>query len=864
MNSRTSSRLASAAAVALCASLLAASVRADGNVGFLTTHTTQTAGQPFSWMERSRDWLLPKPTSVIGGRTYAVTDNAASVPTDDLHVETWRETAGSGPFAGQTVLRMRFDIPDATRRHEDNTTLKKGDRVVIQLDPDYSRSPDLAVGTTPNPAADYRFEVVIKDNLVDTSLTGVKFPEVDPNGPNNWGAIDTSSLPAADWVTLDASSNTRYIVTATIPYNFIGRNAGSTSPVGITYVYLNDIGHQHVTDTSLPACALCPPTCSGCPQTSEMVGTQFPSSMGLSVINDNPGVSDLGLVTSSLPASGSWINPSAWGTGYFGTVAGDVQLSHTPSYVLSDAIRLGVCTTTLFSQISPVVDWNTNQLTLPGWYQYYPGMAGDMNKPCKMRVWVRANQTAGSSPAQRRFFIIWGRPNIGGTKDWFQVALTPAVTVNAPSETFSALWETVPKENFTNHPCLRVYVLPATLTAPFDDAYFNAHSGAAGLTQADLDAVEAHYGMPSPELSPYSAQMNFTALHMGAACPSSPAQCLQTAALEGDGEGRPAASGGDGSFRFVKAGFDPAAAAPKAGAAQRTDTAGDEGRDTVRVFVEGYGVESAAAKADYVFTKVLGAVGTMVSNKDLVSRGEMTMEIDVTNPRVERRNFRGQPLEVVSPPRDIFLNVIVKAAPGVTPPAVTVKLDRDHLGPGETTKGTVVVKPAGGGTTVDQPDDGFKRWGLSLHAGASFPHDNLGNAFNPGPNAGVDLEYRFDRRFSLEALYTFNRFRGESFNTSFGPFHIPDLNLHVFSLNGKVYGGTSPVRPFFNFGGGAYVFHPSGGGSNTRGGLNVGGGLQFDVSPNVALDAMYNFHNVFNPSSDTKYSTAQAGVRFRF
>jgi opacity protein-like surface antigen len=151
---------------------------------------------------------------------------------------------------------------------------------------------------------------------------------------------------------------------------------------------------------------------------------------------------------------------------------------------------------------------------------------------------------------------------------------------------------------------------------------------------------------------------------------------------------------------------------------------------------------------------------------------------------------------------------------------------------------------------------GFKRWGLSLHAGVSIPQGNFNTFFNPGPNAGVDLEYRINPTFSLEGIYTFHRFNGETF----GSVSVGDLNLHQFSFNGKVYGSSSPVRPFFNFGGGAYRFDPG----STNGGLNVGGGFQFDVAPNVAMDAMYNFHNVFTSGSSTRFSTLQGGVRFRF
>ncbi|HEX8281829.1 MAG TPA: opacity family porin [Pyrinomonadaceae bacterium] len=50
----------------------------------------------------------------------------------------------------------------------------------------------------------------------------------------------------------------------------------------------------------------------------------------------------------------------------------------------------------------------------------------------------------------------------------------------------------------------------------------------------------------------------------------------------------------------------------------------------------------------------------------------------------------------------------------------------------------------------------------------------------------------------------------------------------------------------------------------TRGGANVGGGLQFALTPNAALDTMYNFHNVFTSGSNLRHSTAQGGARFRF
>jgi hypothetical protein len=154
-------------------------------------------------------------------------------------------------------------------------------------------------------------------------------------------------------------------------------------------------------------------------------------------------------------------------------------------------------------------------------------------------------------------------------------------------------------------------------------------------------------------------------------------------------------------------------------------------------------------------------------------------------------------------------------------------------------------------------DDDLKHWALSIHAGLSIPHGNLNNVFNPGPNLAFDVEYRINRTVSVEGIYGYHRFNGERF----GAFTVADLNLHQFSINGKVYGSSSATRPFFNFGGGAYVFTP---GASVHGGLNFGAGVQHDVTPNFAVEGVYNFHNVFTSGSNTQFSALQGGVRFRF
>lgn len=151
-------------------------------------------------------------------------------------------------------------------------------------------------------------------------------------------------------------------------------------------------------------------------------------------------------------------------------------------------------------------------------------------------------------------------------------------------------------------------------------------------------------------------------------------------------------------------------------------------------------------------------------------------------------------------------------------------------------------------------DDLEHRWGLSLHAGATIPHGDFNNIFDPGASLGVDLEYRVNNNFSVEAIFGYHRFSLESL------FSDDQASIYSLSANAKYYGGSGSVRPFVNGGAGVYVTDSG----NARPGLNLGAGLQFNVSPKVAVEGAYDFHNVFFSGDSLQFSTVRGGVRFRF
>jgi hypothetical protein len=136
-------------------------------------------------------------------------------------------------------------------------------------------------------------------------------------------------------------------------------------------------------------------------------------------------------------------------------------------------------------------------------------------------------------------------------------------------------------------------------------------------------------------------------------------------------------------------------------------------------------------------------------------------------------------------------------------------------------------------------------------AGVAIPHGTFNNFFDPSIAVTVDVEYHARDQFSVAGLLGYRRFSG--------PFSS-HLNLYQVSAGPKFYLTKGSTRPFVNAGAGAFVFESG----TTKFGVHTGGGLQVRAWPRTWLEVEYNFHNVFTSGSNTRYSTAQGGVRFRF
>jgi opacity protein-like surface antigen len=190
---------------------------------------------------------------------------------------------------------------------------------------------------------------------------------------------------------------------------------------------------------------------------------------------------------------------------------------------------------------------------------------------------------------------------------------------------------------------------------------------------------------------------------------------------------------------------------------------------------------------------------------------------------------------------------------GATPPAVPVHFLPDPVKlpdtfvpqPGQLGPGNVVLPNAGGG-------GGSSRYSLWLAVGSTFPQGSFGNGYDSDFSGALGFEYAFTPAYSVEAVLGGLRFKGKG--------GTPKLDATQFGVNAKWYLMPADLRPFATLGIGAYAFDPG----STRFGANAGLGLQFDVSPQLALEGRYAFHAVSSNAPNSRFSTLLVGVRFSF
>jgi opacity protein-like surface antigen len=254
-------------------------------------------------------------------------------------------------------------------------------------------------------------------------------------------------------------------------------------------------------------------------------------------------------------------------------------------------------------------------------------------------------------------------------------------------------------------------------------------------------------------------------------------------------------------------------------------------RDVVIDF-EVFGAIVSPGPKKYSFFEPMGGLAKIINLGHLRGEREVRVAFNISNSS--------------DYPRRLFVSSILRAPADVRD--VRVKFDHPDitLNPGETRRMTASISATSRGHSE------LERFSVSLRAGASVPHGTFKQFSDVGANFGVGFEARANGAVSAEVIFGYHRFLSANLG--------PDLGLFQFSGNLKVYTPDAAVRFFASAGPGVYKFDP---GDADIGG-NFGSGIQYNVTSRFAVEGAYNLHVVNTPGSSAKFSTVQAGLRYRF
>ena len=612
---------------------------AGGYMAFLTNGpggTSVTAGDAASYMRAGLDW------------DGATTSAGVATPTllQPSIISSWRDA---------TSLHLKLAIPDRTTTAS-GATLSCGDQLIVQVGPANTAATALQEGQ------EFRFEVVIQDNLISGGSVKKRLPN-PPGHPlvGRWKAAAEASTTATASLTTGAN---KYTINLTIPLSEINSPA---SDFGLALAIVNDLGHSH----------------GAAPAVNEAAGTAFPVAMGLTPESD-PGLScGAPASPSGETATGNWINPSTWGVGYFSvaSVPVDVTLDQGPSFYLSQAIRIGRCSVVDFAAIPAVTvaDWASIQKNVANnWYLYNP--AG----PCRMTIWIKASVSAPGI-VKRRFLAVWGRPGIS-PQDWYFAGLTEPVAVTSPTTVTSFIWNDVPAVTFgSDHPCLRVYVLPEVLTAA-QQAAVDALKVPATATGSNLSALESLFGVAPG--SSKSAQMNFANIGTG--------KCTESSCGPVIGAVQSPEAQKVSQFSLIGTAYAQEASAAGRGNDKPRD---DKPANLIRLVAQAFGVAVPQGNKNYVFVEPIGGLGWALP-ANLLAQGALALNLEVTNPKFTEKTFvNGNPVVIASPDRRILIAPVVSLLPGTQAPTLDLsalaRFAETPVKPGETFKAQIFVKQGG-------------------------------------------------------------------------------------------------------------------------------------------------------------------------
>ncbi|HEX7027118.1 MAG TPA: hypothetical protein VF268_07735 [Gammaproteobacteria bacterium] len=371
-------------------------------------------------------------------------------PDRNVTVKSKRYQRGADWYMG-----FLFTVRDFTADGDCAGALCVGETLVIQFNPNINGDDNLAVGEDKRIVFNHKWQSSGGDpDLVTGVSVNTELAVADALCMVTGDQFGPPSMAGINYAIRKGIVGGGYSVEFEVPVSFIEASGVLTEDIGIAFAVINEFGKDSFAGTPDYDCTSGSGSC-------EAAGAGFPNA--LPIINgENPVDADCEL---------GWTIPRQWGVAYLEEPPGSYSISRSPEYWRSDAIRVYECDSL--------------------GYTYYP------DQPCGIRI--EADIVNTGAVVTKKVAFLWAKHGTGDPAEYNFIDIEDVVLDSGTSATpvsttiDSGLWEGMPTDQ-ANHPCLRVYIFPDSLT-PADQAILEGTATGGVVSRTQLNNLVSDYGV---------------------------------------------------------------------------------------------------------------------------------------------------------------------------------------------------------------------------------------------------------------------------------------------------------------------------------------------------------------------------------
>lgn len=394
--------------------------------------------------------------------------------------------------AGTWYMGFLFTVRDLTAEGDcGGGTLCVGETLVMQFNPNINGDDNLVVAEDKRIVFNHKWQSTVGDpDLISGVTVNTESAVSDAlcviTDERQFGPPSASGI---SYVFRKGIVGGGYTAEFEVPVSFIDASGVLSEDIGLAFAVINEFGKDSFAGTPDYDC--------GMGGSCEAAGSGFPNALPI-VNGENP---------LDAECEFGWTIPRQWGVGYLREPPNSYSISRLPEFWRSNAITVFECDS--------------------AGYTYYP------DEPCRARI--RADLVNTGAVVTKKVVFLWAKHGTGDPAEYHFVDIQDVVldsgTMATPVTTTidSDLWDGVPSGQ-ANHPCLRVYIFPDSLT-PADQATLAGASTGGVVDRTQLNALVSDYDVDIN----HWAQKNISRHATETSCPNAGCRVASSGFFQGNG-----------------------------------------------------------------------------------------------------------------------------------------------------------------------------------------------------------------------------------------------------------------------------------------------------------------------------------------